>query len=101
MLPRSGAFYLTLRRLSKVMSRESELAVHVLSTGYKQLKSLIEMLGNCYTQAECERRVCQGFAFDIKSFDAIESRCINISTNLNLQFSLSYACFRSFLFLPI
>jgi hypothetical protein len=44
MFPRSRAFYRTLRRLSKVMSRESKLAVRVLSTCHKRLKLFNEIL---------------------------------------------------------
>jgi len=82
------------------MSRESKLAVSVLSTGYKLLKLLIEMSCDRQIQAECEKRECREFAFDIKRFDLIEFRCIDISTNHDLLFSISCAFFRVFLFLP-
>jgi hypothetical protein len=83
------------------MSGKNKLAALVLLTGYNVMKLLSEILCNRQAQAECEERICQEFAFDIRRFDLNKPRCINISTNLDLEFSLSYALFRLFLFLAI
>jgi|PlaIllAssembly_1097288.scaffolds.fasta_scaffold57345_3 hypothetical protein len=83
------------------MSRENKLAAPVLSTGYNIMKLLSEILCNQQAQAKCEEKTCQEFAFDIRRFDLNKPRCINISTNPNLEFSLPYTFFRLFLFIAI
>ena len=83
------------------MSREKKLAAPVLSTGYNIMNLLNEIFCKRQAQAEWEERICQEFAFDIRRFDLNKPRCIDISTNPNLEFSLPYTFFRLFLFIAI
>ena len=83
------------------MSRKYKLAALVLLTGSNVMKLQSELVCNRQAQAEWEESICREFAFDIRRFDLNKPRCINIFTNLDLEFSLFYALFRLFLFLAI